>query len=206
MATAEAPYRYWRPSPPPPSKADVERFWGYVLIGAPDECWPWRTLKRGAFWWRVKGVRYKELASRLAFRISRGRDLGPREVVAHRCDWRPCCNPDHLEAKTQRENSQDAVDRGMHPYMRSGRYRYTRRGLRKSGASGPGEANGYHRLTDDAVRAIRARYVRGVVRQADLAAEFGISASTVGRVIRHDGWTHIPAGAAAAATAGAPTT
>lgn len=197
MNTAEDPYRYWRPSPPLPSKADIERFWSYVLIGSKDECWPWRTLKRGAFWWRIKGVRVKELSSRLAFRISRGRDIGPREVVAHSCDWRACCNPDHLEAKTQQQNTQDGVDRGMHPYMRSGRYRYTRRTLRKSGATGPGEANGHHRLTDDAVRAIRARYVPGTVRQADLAAEFGVSAATVSRVVRHDGWTHIPAGAAA---------
>jgi hypothetical protein len=186
-----APYSYWRPSPPMPSKADIKRFWSYVVKSAKRECWPWRTLKRGTFWWRIAGIRYRELSSRLAYRLIYKRDPGPREIVSHRCEWKACCNPGHLQATTQQWNAQDGVDRGMHPYMRSGRYRYTRRGWWKRGANKPGEGNGFHKLTDDAVVAIRERYRPGVVKQADLAAEFGVSRSTVSRVVRNDAWKHV---------------
>jgi hypothetical protein len=183
------PYKYWRPDQPLPAAADLERFRSYIIVGADTECWPWRTLRRGVFWWRINGVRHCELSSRLAFRLAHGRDIGPREIVAHRCDWRPCRNPAHLEIKTQRANVQDSVDRGMHPYIRSGRYRYTRRYLKE--ANGPGEANARHTLTTDAVRAIRERYVPGLVRQADLAAEFGVGRSTISRIVQGRSWTHI---------------
>ena len=33
-------------------------------------------------------------------------------VVRHKCDNKSCLNPDHLEVGTQRENIQDAIDRG----------------------------------------------------------------------------------------------
>lgn len=196
MTEALAPYAYWRPSPPLPVGTDVERFWSYVIKGAPETCWPWRTLERGRFWWRgPDGAHHHELSSRLAYRLSHNVSLGPREVVAHRCDWKACCNPACLECVSQKKNSQDMADRGLHPYMGSGQFRRTRDGWWADGANGPGEANGSSKLTNELVQAIRRRYVRGVTRQVDLAADFGVGQTTISRVIRCESWSHLERGA-----------
>jgi len=186
------PYRYWRSSPPLPSGADVDRFWSYVVVGSPDECWPWRTRKRGLFWWRdSSGKRHHQVSPRLAFRLATGTDFGPRQVVAHRCDWNACCNPAHLEAASQRKNTRDMATRGLHPYMASSVYRDTRENWWRAGSNGPGEANGFSKLTDEAVQAIRRRYASNAVRQVDLAREFGVGQSTISRVLRHASWSHV---------------
>lgn len=187
-------YRYWKPDPPMPGKADIDRFWRYVVIGKPDECWPWRTMKRGVFWWRGPNrEKYHASSPRLAYRISRNVGIGPREVVAHSCDWRACCNPDHVCAKSQQENSKEMADRGLHPYQKSGLFRYTRKKWSAAGANGPGEANSAHVLTDQMVRQIRREYVRGVTRQVDLAEKFNVGQSTISRVIRGTSWDHVDA-------------
>lgn len=193
--TTDSPaYRYWKPDPPLPSKAYADRFWSYALLGSPEECWPWRTMKRGVFWWRgVNNERYHSITSRLAYRLSKCGSLGPREVVTHSCDWNACCNPAHLSANSQRANTQEMADRGLHPYMKSGLYRYTRKAWAQSGANGDGEANGFHALTDDLVRQIRGEYIRGVTRQVDLAQKFNVGQSTISRVVRGASWDHVPA-------------
>lgn len=188
-------YRYSREDPPLPGPADAERFWSYVKVGELDECWPWRTLKLATFWWRDSaGQRQHQLAPRFAFRLSRsGIEIPPDKVVGHRCDWRACCNPSCLELVTQQKNSQDMADRGLHPYMKSGLYRYTRRDWWSQGANGPGEANGFARLTENQIAEIRRRYAAGGVRQVDLAKEFGVGQSHVSRIVRAESWAHLPA-------------
>lgn len=189
-------YRYSRPNPPVPSKEYAERFWGYVLRGKPDECWPWRTLKVAKFWWRASdGSRCYEKASRLAYRLGNdGCDIPPDRVIGHTCDWDACCNPAHLECVTQKKNSQDMADRDLHPYSKSGRYRYTRKlWSASSPATMPGEGNGFARLTDEQVAEIRARYASGLVRQVDLAKEYGIAQSHVSRLVRGESWSHLGA-------------
>lgn len=82
-------------------------------------------------------------------------------------------------------------ERGLHPYMKSGRYRYTRTGWWRHGANGPGESNGFAKLTDEVIETIRERYAAGGVRQIDLAAEFGIGQSHVSRIVRREAWGHL---------------
>lgn len=40
--------------------------------------------------------------------------LAPGQVLRHRCDNPPCCNPDHLEPGQQFDNIRDMVIRGRH--------------------------------------------------------------------------------------------
>lgn len=71
------------------------------------ECWPWlfgkNTLGYGTT--NFRGKRY--IAHRLMYAAAHG-GLPSRAVVRHRCDKPACCNPDHLELGTDRDNSQDA--------------------------------------------------------------------------------------------------
>lgn len=193
--TTESAYRYARPEPPIPAKADVERFWSYVLVGDADECWPWRTKKRGLFWWRdATGLRQHQIAPRLVFRLAHpGRPIGDGRVIGHRCDWDACCNPAHLESVTQQKNTKDMADRGLHPYRKSGLYRYSRKAWWSKGANGPGEANGFAKLSEQQIDEIRRRYSAGGIRQVDLAEEFGVGQSHISRIVRAESWSHLTA-------------
>lgn len=186
-------YRYTRPEPPFPSAADVERFWSYVLVDEPEKCWPWRTLKLGTFWWRDEaGQKQHQTTPRLAFRISRGGiDIEPGLVIAHSCDWPACCNPGHVSDKSQQANSLEMAERGLHPYMKSGLFRYTRKNWWSKGRNGPGEGHANAKLTDGVINAVRVRYAAGGIRQVDLAAEFGISQTHVSRIVRGESWSHL---------------
>jgi hypothetical protein len=95
--------------------------------------------------------------------------------VLHRCDNRPCCNPEHLFLGTNADNVADKVAKGRH---RSDRLE---RGVERYNAV----------LDDGAVQAIRERYARGGVRQADLAREYGVTQQMISKVIRATRWAHV---------------
>lgn len=83
-------------------------------------------------------------------------------VIRHKCDNRPCINPEHLEIGTQADNVRDALERG--------------RVARKFGLP-------HTRLSDDDVRSIRHSYASGTP-SATLARQFGISSNYVTQLAR----------------------
>lgn len=83
-------------------------FWKLVNLGDPQACWHWSgsTDKDGY------GYDGRERTHRVAWELFNRRNLLAGEVVRHRCDNPPCCNPTHLVAGTQTDNVQDMVDKG----------------------------------------------------------------------------------------------
>lgn len=55
-----------------------------------------------------------------------------------------------------------------------------------------GERNHKAKLDPIQVDEIRSRYVRGQVRQADLAADYGVTQETISSIVRGASWSHIP--------------
>ncbi len=111
-----------------------ERFWRFVKVGGPDECWDWEGSVNGGRqqqqYGRLKiGGRAGRhvLAHRLAFEFRHGRAPDPKLKVLHSCNNQRCCNPKHLREGTQLENMQDRLDSGN--YEGNGGYR---RGIRGS--------------------------------------------------------------------------
>jgi hypothetical protein len=102
----------------------------------------------------------------------------PSHVASHLCGngHLGCFAPVDLAWQTLR---QDRADRARH-----GRW-----------PVGLGERNGVAKLTDEMVLAIRAEYARGVL-QRELAVLYGVEQSTISRVVRNLGWTHLSAIAA----------
>lgn len=86
--------------------------------------------------------------------------------VCHRCDNPPCCNSAHLFLGAAVDNVRDMTAKGRRKRQNA-------------------------KLTPDDVRSIRARYVRGRVRMADLAAEFGVSATEIGLVVNGKLWKDV---------------
>lgn len=86
-----------------------ERFWAKIQV-TQDGCWEWTAYRDkdgyGSYrlgaanskHWRVHRLTYSTFV----------RELAPGEQIDHLCRNRSCCNPQHLEPVSLREN----VDRG----------------------------------------------------------------------------------------------
>jgi hypothetical protein len=93
-------------------------------------------------------------------------------VIRHKCDTPACIEPTHLESGTHADNVRDKVSRGRQPR---------------------GESNSAAKLTEEAIREMRRRYVARcpINGTTALAKEFGCSQSAVSRAIKGDLWSHV---------------
>jgi hypothetical protein len=90
----------------------------------------------------------------------------------HACDNPSCCRPSHLSEGTPKENEADM----------------TRKGRRRSGPRYGSEH--HHAVLDEmAVRRVRERVAVGE-RQSLIAAELGVSPSTINAVVKRRIWRH----------------
>lgn len=148
-----------------------EKFNSLVDRRGPDDCWEWQ----GTF--EVTGYGLMSLGKtqrthRLAWMFANGPipyKSGPRGYcICHSCDNRACCNPAHLWLGTDRDNALDATHKGR-----------------------MAQGSGHHaaKLTEERVAAIRCdtRPVRVI------AAELGISTSTIYGAQRGTGWKKVDA-------------
>lgn len=116
----------------------ADRFWSKTL--KTSDCWLWTGAKQrsGYGWFNADWKRGPELAHRVAFRLTHGRNAGPE--LCHTCDVRLCVRPDHLYEGTRTTNVRDCVSRGRHKwaarthcshghqYTPENTYLYTKRG------------------------------------------------------------------------------
>jgi hypothetical protein len=163
-----------------PRTSLTERFWSKVDRKDQGDCWPWLGWRDGDGYGQIsiggaKGRRIRATAA--AWLLTYGEM--PTNQVLHRCDNPPCVRPDHLFSGTAKDN---AADRG-----RKGR---TARGKRRPETVVRGERQRRAKLTDEAVREIRARFDKGETRQ-ELAREFGVSWTVVDGVVKRTLWSHV---------------
>lgn len=119
-------------------------------------------------------------AHRLAYCDSQGVSIDSIQdkVVRHKCDTPSCFNPSHLEIGTQADNMRDMYERG-----------------RRVAYSAPGERNPFAKLTDQNVIEIKRLYVRGSKEfgLSNLAKRFGVSTTSVHKIINGQSWSHVSA-------------
>lgn len=154
-------------------------FWEKVDdSGGPDACWPWTAACYPDDYGmlgirRPNGGRTTMRAHVMALILATGEDANGRFGL-HSCDNPPCCNAAHLRWGTQKQNiaDMDARERGRRPIHR-------------------GVSNPKAKLTEDEVRAIRARYKAGGVTQQTLADQYGVSQFVVSLIVRRKSWAHV---------------
>jgi len=192
------------------SREDLaNRFWpkvnrdGAVVRADLGQCWEWTASLRdfgyGQFMCRrVDGSKRPERAHRVAWFITHGEE--PALYVLHRCDNPKCVRPEHLFLGTSRDNVRDMMKKrresfnGLACHDEAKRIAALPRGdahfFRIHRERVRGENNGHAKLTDHAVREIRAERQRGT-KLRPLADRYGVSINVVSKVARGQAWRHI---------------
>jgi hypothetical protein len=152
-----------------------ERHGGKIEFSGPDDCWLWNAGRFHDGYGRVRVSRKMRRAHRMGWEAENG-PIPQGMVIRHKCDTPLCVNPAHLELGTQADNVRDCVERGR-----------SRFGVTQ------GAASGMAKLTEAAVVAIRADYVRGSLShgQTAFARKFGVSQPLIGMIIRREIWRHM---------------
>ena len=137
------------------------RFWSYVCVGDPDDCWEWILSKsRGGYGrFGLKGKRIP--AHRLAYELVKG-SIPTGMYVCHKCDNPACVNPRHLWVGTQIDNVRD-----MWKKDREGKV---------------GCPKGTKNLTGDQCVQIKEEVAKGDAKHL-IAARFGVNRQTIYNVL-----------------------
>ena len=98
----------------------ITRFWKYVDVRGPDDCWEWTGSRNGQGYGHLGVLGKLSKSHKLALSIS-GQPPIPGMMTLHSCDNPPCCNPAHLRYGTAKENMADRNDRGRMPDYRGAR-------------------------------------------------------------------------------------
>lgn len=128
-------------------------------------CWIWMGVLNSGGYGVVKAEGRSVYAHRHSWRLRNGK-IPDGLSILHKCDIRPCINPDHLYPGTPRQNSDDAISRGRtHKWA----------GKRARGA------NPNAKLSEANIAEIKSLLVQGVP-QKEIANTFGISNPTVSQI------------------------
>lgn len=151
---------------------------GPTVRGIGTPCWIWKGGKNAPNGYGQISYRGKVTGTHRVSLILSGVGVPDDALVLHRCDVRTCVNPDHLFVGTVQDNSDDKVAKGRHVYFQGG-------------------ARGMAKLNDESVREIRRLYAGGGWTVVALGERFGVSFSSISRVILRRNWAHVKDEAAA---------
>ena len=174
----------------------IDRFWSKVDCSG--DCWLWKhsTFHNGYGQFKVQERNLR--AHRVAWEITHG-GIPDGLFVLHSCDNPRCCNPAHLRLGTHRENMADMQRKGRAAAGdQNGSRLYPDRLIRgdahparRIAGWSQGERNGEARLTESQVREIRARYAAGGVTLQQMGSEFGVSGTSIKRIVDFKSWKHV---------------
>ncbi len=142
--------------------------WLLARTEAAGECREWSMARQasgyGATWCGGKVVG----THRLMWQLARG-PVPHGMHVLHKCDNRPCINPDHLFVGTNAENVADKM---------------------KKNRQSNGNTMASAKLTAADVRKIRSLWRAGRHEQREIAKMFGISPTNTHVIIANKTWRH----------------
>ena len=81
-------------------------------------CWEWQGDLTHNGYGRVKVDGKAKRVHRVMWELRHG-PIPDGMVVMHKCDNPKCCNPEHLELGTQRENVADMIQKNRAVWLRS---------------------------------------------------------------------------------------
>ena len=145
-----------------------ERFWNRG-VRRENGCLIWVGALNNKGYGQLRRAEGLVLTHRLAYAWAYGSIPDDLDVL-HHCDTPPCYEPTHLFTGTNLDNMKDKVTKGRHPH---------------------GEQSTSAKLTDQQVRDIRTQWSAGGIRQADLAALYGVNRPAISKIVTRQRWQHI---------------
>ena len=155
-----------------------EELWNWFLTQLEinnNSCWEWKGAV-GNSGYGLVNIKKKTGAHVYALERKLGRPLHKGLVTRHLCNNRLCCNPEHLEEGTYKENM---IDREL-----SGN---TRRG--DTHVNVKGELHPQSKLNNKEVFIIRS--LKGIVKSKELSEIYSIDRSHVSDIQNYKTWKHI---------------
>jgi hypothetical protein len=151
------------------------RLWSKVLVGEPDECWPWQAGRHRSGHGKIKVDGRMVYAHRAAFYSCHG--YWPPQInhLSPECNNPWCCNPLHLYDGGKSDNSLDMYAAGRQA------------GLHLV----PGSKHPRATITEEVAVALYERYWRDRRTGREVAHEFRVSVSMVYNVARGHTWGHV---------------
>ncbi len=150
----------------------VADFWAQVRKQEGDGCWEWIGRKDMKGYGRTSILEYRgkfTRAHRVAWRHANG-PIPDGLHALHRCDNPACVRVDHLFLGTNADNMRDKCVKG-----------------RQHRGVGTGNAV----LNDEKVMAILTAFASGEISAKVLAAEYGVTSSTIAAIIHGQTWAHV---------------
>lgn len=151
-------------------KSQAERF-KMQYKESPSGCWEWVGSRDVDGYGLFKGDHLGQIfkkAHRWSFAFHNDQTIPEGTSVCHSCDNPSCVNPAHLWLGSTKENQQDKWKKG-------------RGGIRK------GEDSQHAKITNDQALAI----LSDPRPYARIAADYGLSAGTVGNIKNRDSWASL---------------
>jgi hypothetical protein len=127
-------------------------------------CWLWTAFRMKNGYGNFRTPARHELAHRASYRLFNG-VLDERDVM-HSCDNPSCVNPNHLSLGTRADNMKDAKAKGR---------------------NARGDTHGMSKITE--ADAIQIR--RTTSPQAAIAAQYGLSQSTISQIRTGKRWAYL---------------
>ncbi len=165
------------------SESPESRFW--KKVSKTDSCWNWTeciTPDRGYGQFSFGGR--LQPAHRVSWKFAHGA-IPMGMSVLHHCDNRKCVRPDHLFLGTAMDNTHDMLAKGREASGKNNGSKTHPECVVK------GENHPFHKITEDDVRMIRARYRPGLVTLDDLSREFRLNPKTIHRIVLRERWKHV---------------
>jgi hypothetical protein len=141
----------------------AERARAYYQKTTKEECWPWMGARDGKGYGRIRDDQSNlASATRIIWEGEKG-PIPPGMNLLHRCDNPPCVNLEHLFLGSAQANTIDMHMKGR----------------------------GRSKLTPEVVRAIRAEYASGGIKQAEIAQRYGVKEACIQRLVAGRTWKHV---------------
>jgi len=151
------------------------RFWAKVDKRGPDECWEWTAYRDVGGYGRFRFGGKDRAATHVSIAIDTGQLPHPGQFACHHCDNPGCVNPRHLFLGSLADNNADRDSKGRGRWVKVPAHVKAR-----------GSRHGSAKLSEAIIPLILA----DTRAQRTIAADYGVSQSTVLRIKNGRMWRH----------------
>ncbi len=151
------------------TERQMNRFKHGYIVNEKTGCWEWASARYPNGFGLLNAGPKILLAHSVSCILKHGK-IPKGKVVCHKCDNKPCVNPEHLFIGTQAENLED---------------------MKNKGRGSDGEKNGMAVLSPRSVRLIRLIRKFGDFTYEEIAALFGVSYTCVQLIVSKKGWKNV---------------